>query len=100
MASPQDNERTNTSRFEPYITDVVSKFKADSRVLWWGIFNEPHRSGFSLELRHTAFGWAKAIDPSQVGSDDRPAHVPCTARCADHPGSKTSALGPPGHRSR
>ena len=30
------------------------------------MFNEPHgKSGFSLELRHAAYGWAKALNPVQ-----------------------------------
>ena len=64
-ASPQDAERTNTSRFQPYITDLITAHKSDPRVLWWGMFNEPHRQGFSLELRHAAYGWAKAVGPTQ-----------------------------------
>ena len=64
-ASPQDAERTNTTRFQPYITDLITAHKSDPRVLWWGMFNEPHRQGFSLELRHAAYGWAKAVGPTQ-----------------------------------
>ena len=51
MASPQDKDRTNITRFEPYITDVIKAHAKDKRVLWWGMFNEPHKSGFSVELR-------------------------------------------------
>lgn len=29
------------------------------------MFNEPKKSGFSVELRHAAYGWAKALDPIQ-----------------------------------
>ena len=67
MASPQDAERTNTSRFEAYVTDVIKAHAKDPRVLWWGMFNEPHKTagGFSLQLRHAAYGWAKAINPVQ-----------------------------------
>ena len=61
MASPQDKDRTNTSRFEGYITDVIKAHAHDERVLWWGMFNEPHRGGFSYALRDQAYRWATAI---------------------------------------
>ena len=36
MASPQDCERTNSSRFKPYVTDIIRAHAKDPRVLWWG----------------------------------------------------------------
>jgi hypothetical protein len=65
MASPQDKDRTNTSRFKPYVTDIIGAHSKDARVLWWGVFNEPHKSGFSVQLRHAAYGWATALNPMQ-----------------------------------
>ena len=66
MASPQDVERTSIGRFEPYVRDLVSTFRADRRVLWWEIYNEPQLSNnFSAALRTAAYGWAKAESPSQ-----------------------------------
>ena len=66
MASPQDSERTSVERFKPFVTDVVSTFKDDARVLWWEVYNEPKRSdNFSLALRAAAYAWAKAAKPSQ-----------------------------------
>ena len=66
MASPQDSERTSVERFKPFVTDVVSTFKDDARVLWWEVYNEPKRSDkFSLALRAAAYAWAKAAKPSQ-----------------------------------
>lgn len=66
MACPQDIERTNTSRFKPYIKDIIGAFANDSRVIWWGMFNEPNkRSNFSLELRSSAYVWATSLKPRQ-----------------------------------
>eukprot|EP00927_Polykrikos_kofoidii_P012848 TRINITY_DN15577_c0_g1_i1.p1 TRINITY_DN15577_c0_g1~~TRINITY_DN15577_c0_g1_i1.p1 ORF type:complete len:720 (-),score=123.09 TRINITY_DN15577_c0_g1_i1:112-2121(-) len=66
MASPQDVERTDVDRFKPYVSDIVRTFRADKRVAWWEIFNEPQRnSSFTMKLRHAAFGWAKAQNPTQ-----------------------------------
>lgn len=44
---------------------MIKAHAKDPRVLWWGLFNEPHKSGFSLQLRRAAYGWAKAINPIQ-----------------------------------
>mmetsp|Transcript_65224 Transcript_65224/g.129056 ORF Transcript_65224/g.129056 Transcript_65224/m.129056 type:complete len:226 (-) Transcript_65224:112-789(-) len=66
MASPQDYERTSIERFEPYVTDVVSAYARDPRVLWFETFNEPSRhSNFSAALKAAAYTWAKAIQPMQ-----------------------------------
>lgn len=81
MASPQDWERTvnpetdlnkTVAGFENYVKDTVSRFRGDPRVLWWEIFNEPHlppskfpQGDFSQALRHAAYGWATAAEPSQ-----------------------------------
>ena len=66
MAAPQDKDRTNTTRFKAYVSDTITAHKNDPRVLWWGLFNEPHSSkgSFSSNLRHAAYGWAKAINPT------------------------------------
>lgn len=66
MASPQDVDRTNVERFEPYVSDIVKTFATDKRIAWWEIYNEPQRKNeFTMSLRHAAFGWAKAQNPSQ-----------------------------------
>ena len=69
MASPQAAERTSIARFKPYVSDIVGSFRADPRVLWWEIYNEPKRRGpqsnFTLALRDAAFGWARAAHPTQ-----------------------------------
>ena len=45
--------------------------ESDPRVLWWGLFNEPHMMdsigrSYSSNLTHAAYGWAKKIDPKQL----------------------------------
>ena len=77
MASPPDQDRTNVTRFEPYVRSIIKAHQHDPRVRWWELFNEPwglgddrvnrdvHPSEYSVQLRHAAFGWATAIDPIQ-----------------------------------
>ena len=62
VASPQDSKRAaGVSQFEPYVAGVVREFRADKRVAWWEVFNEPRRTNaFSLALRAAAYEWAKA----------------------------------------
>lgn len=64
VAGPQDVKRTNVSRFEGYVSGIVSHFATDKRVAWWEIFNEPQGSAFSLSLRDAAFRWAKQQNPT------------------------------------
>jgi hypothetical protein len=64
VAGPQDVKRTSTERFKAYVGGVVSHFKADKRVAWWEIFNEPRKGNmFSMSLRDAAFRFAKAANP-------------------------------------
>eukprot|EP00039_Didymoeca_costata_P013973 m.219299 g.219299 ORF g.219299 m.219299 type:complete len:107 (+) comp15914_c0_seq3:453-773(+) len=37
--------------FQAFITETITRFKTDSRVKWWEIFNEPH-GAWSLGLRN------------------------------------------------
>ena len=63
MQSPQAVQRTNISRFQSYVTDIVSAFRDDDRVLYWEIYNEPNTSNFTQTLRNAAYGWATAVKP-------------------------------------
>ena len=64
MQSPQASQRTNVSRFEPYVSGVVSRFAADPRVAWFEVYNEPHVDDpFVKALREAGYGWAKAQNP-------------------------------------
>jgi hypothetical protein len=62
---PQSAQRTSVDRFHGYVTDIITRFKNDSRVLYWEIFNEPNNSNFSQTLRNAAYGWATAVKPIQ-----------------------------------
>lgn len=64
---------------QPYVTEVITRYRNDSRVLAWDLFNEPdNQNGNSygpLELKNKderaarlvrlAFHWARAAKPSQ-----------------------------------
>ena len=75
------NDRSRWHQFETYVRDVVRSFAADSRVLFWDLYNEPGNrmvfeadgyrvyetdtSGASLELMVDSFRWSRAELPSQ-----------------------------------
>ena len=50
------------NRLQKYVTDVVSSFAHDPRVLVWDIYNEPCQS---LELVRCSFEWARNAQPDQ-----------------------------------
>jgi hypothetical protein len=55
-------------RLERYVTDILSTFANDERILLWDLYNEPGNSGNgdkSLALLKSVFEWARAVDPSQ-----------------------------------
>ena len=51
-----------------YVTDVLTKFKHDNRILLWDLYNEPGNSGKkdkSAELLKKVFTWAHTVNPDQ-----------------------------------
>lgn len=55
-------------RLEKYVTEVVSAFAGDTRVLMWDLYNEPGNRDLgsaSLPLLRLAFAWAREGEPSQ-----------------------------------
>ncbi len=53
---------------QAYVTDLVSAFREDPRVMAWDLYNEPGNSGMgyqSLPLLETVFVWARATSPTQ-----------------------------------
>ena len=53
---------------ESYVKDVLGRFKNDSRILLWDLYNEPGNSGYgnkSLVLLQNVFQWSREINPSQ-----------------------------------
>jgi hypothetical protein len=53
---------------QKYVTDVLTSFKHDKRVLLWDLYNEPGNSNKgdrSLDLLAKTFNWARAVNPDQ-----------------------------------
>jgi hypothetical protein len=53
---------------QKYVTDVLTTFKHDKRILLWDLFNEPGNSSKnegSLGLLTKIFVWAKTVNPDQ-----------------------------------
>jgi hypothetical protein len=53
---------------QKYVTDVLTAFKHDKRILLWDLFNEPGNSSKkngSLGLLAKVFTWAKTVNPDQ-----------------------------------
>jgi len=65
---PVSRDSLTFSQLRPYVTDVLTAFAHDKRVLLWDLYNEPGNSGkalTSLPLLRNVFGWARAINPDQ-----------------------------------
>jgi hypothetical protein len=55
-------------RLERYVSDIISSFAGDERILLWDLYNEPGNSNNkekSLPLVQAVFEWARQVDPSQ-----------------------------------
>jgi cellulase (glycosyl hydrolase family 5) len=71
VQSPANREVNDPSywpRLEAYVSDIVSHFGSDHRVLYWDLYNEPGNEGQgskSLPLLQATFAWARAVSPSQ-----------------------------------
>jgi hypothetical protein len=66
-ASPQDRDRDikNLKRYEPYIKEIIKKYRNDDRILWWEIFNEPNFSEWTMAMRKEGYKYAKEVKPKQ-----------------------------------
>ena len=65
---PLSNDTTLFPELEKYVTDVMTRFKTDKRILLWDLYNEPGNSGkgdSSLPLLKKVFSWARAVNPQQ-----------------------------------
>lgn len=68
---PQEHEwdkdnPDNFDKFKPYIQDVIRKYRADERVLFWEIHNEPpHGDKRRDALKRAGYAWAKELKPIQ-----------------------------------
>ena len=53
---------------QKYVTDVLTTFKHDKRILLWDLYNEPgnsNKGNASMDLLSKVFNWAKIINPDQ-----------------------------------
>ncbi len=71
VQDPGDPDSRDSKTFpalEKYVTDVMTTFKADDRILLWDLYNEPGNSGkltTSIPLVKSIIKWARAVDPTQ-----------------------------------
>ncbi len=62
------NNPAQWSYLKQYVTDILTRFKNDDRILMWDLYNEPANSSYgmgSLPLLKKVFEWAWAVRPSQ-----------------------------------
>ena len=53
---------------QQYVTDIMTTFSKDKRILLWDLYNEPGNSGkrdSSYHLVTNVFSWARAVNPEQ-----------------------------------
>lgn len=65
---PASNDVSIYPMLEKYVTDVLTHFKQDQRILLWDLYNEPGNSGkkdSSLVLLKKVFAWARKVNPDQ-----------------------------------
>lgn len=72
LRDPANSLREDTVALYPklkaYVSDIVTTFAADDRILLWDLYNEPGNSGYgvkSLPLVKKVFEWARACSPTQ-----------------------------------
>ena len=65
---PASEDTSNFPELQKYVTDILTTFKSDKRILAWDLYNEPGNSGKenkSLPLLKAVFKWAQAVRPDQ-----------------------------------
>lgn len=65
---PASSDTTNFPELEKYVTDILTTFKHDNRILAWDLYNEPGNNGkenLSLPLLKAVFKWAQKVRPDQ-----------------------------------
>lgn len=65
---PTSRDSTQFGPLQRYVTDVLTDFRSDKRVLLWDLYNEPGNSDkkeSSLPLVRNVFRWARAVNPEQ-----------------------------------
>jgi hypothetical protein len=62
------DDSTQWGYLKKYVTDILTTFRNDDRVLMWDLYNEPGNSSYnetSMPLLKNVFQWAWAVRPSQ-----------------------------------
>ena len=62
------NQPGEIQLLQRYVTDILTTFKHDDRILLWDLYNEPGNSNKgdkSLNLLSKIFAWARAVNPDQ-----------------------------------
>jgi hypothetical protein len=65
---PASRDSATFMQLRPYVTDVLTSFAHDKRILLWDLYNEPGNKGkgaTSLPLLRNTFAWASAVRPDQ-----------------------------------
>ncbi|MBD2724652.1 cellulase family glycosylhydrolase [Hymenobacter armeniacus] len=65
---PTSRDSAAFMALKPYVSDVLTRFAHDKRVLMWDLYNEPGNSDkkdTSLPLLRNVFAWARAVNPDQ-----------------------------------
>jgi endo-1,4-beta-mannosidase len=65
---PASRDSATFVNLKPYVTDILTSFAHDKRILLWDLYNEPGNSGkdrSSFPLMRNAFAWARAVNPDQ-----------------------------------
>ena len=71
MQDPGQKESYDSTGFpklEKYVTDVLTAFGKDKRILLWDLYNEPGNNGkrdSSYQLVTKVFQWARTVNPDQ-----------------------------------
>ena len=63
-----DDSVATTALLEKYVTDILTSFGHDKRILLWDLYNEPGNSGYenkSLPLLNKIFHWGRQVNPDQ-----------------------------------
>jgi hypothetical protein len=71
VTDPDVQERADTTYFpvlKKYVTNILTRFKNDKRVVIWDLYNEPGADGnisVTLNLLKHIFEWAREANPKQ-----------------------------------
>ena len=61
-------DSTGFPKLQKYVTDILTSFGKDKRILLWDLYNEPGNSGkkdSSYYLLSKVFQWARSVNPDQ-----------------------------------